>query len=383
VTMAETICIDGLMLSRRFVGTGINRYLVNLLRQVGRIAAGENHWGLRILVPSLSEFEDSSWTRARCFELVPCPAMRFHRAWKYGLVNSVIAGMNSEALFIPLPVSVYFKPKRLAITIHDVIPLLFPERHRSMVGKVFLHTYLSSMHKADLILTDSEHSKTDMASRFGVPADKIVVTYLGFDSDLFKPDSIDASESRELLKRYKINRPYVLHVGRGDPRKNLATLVRAYQLLISRRTDLDFQLVLSGPLGWGYESLLRLLKEPAFQGRGILTGAVSDAELAVLYRHAACFAMPSLYEGFGLPVLEAMASGVPAISSNRSSLPEVAGDAALYFDPESVEEMTVAMERILTDSTLRERLIKKGLDRAKQFSWEACARTTLTALKDL
>ncbi|HEY6293716.1 MAG TPA: glycosyltransferase family 1 protein [Terriglobia bacterium] len=309
--------------------------------------------------------------------------MRFNRAWMYGLVNSLTARIRTGTLFIPLPVAIHLKPRRLAVTIHDIIPLVFAEQYRSLRQRFFLDAYTLSMRKADLIFTDSQCSKADMVSRFRVPPEKIVVAYLGFDSDLFKPGPVNPSESQDILRQRGITKPYVLHVGRGDPRKNLVRLVRAYDLLIARRKDLDFQLVLSGPLGWGYEPLLQLLTKPTLQGRVILTGSVPDHELKVLHIRAACFAMPSLYEGFGLPSLEAMASGIPLMSSNRSSLPEIAGDAALYFDPESVEEMSVVMERLLTDSAIREQLAARGLEHAKQFSWEACARTTLAALKAL
>jgi len=381
--MSRTIFLDGYMLGRPFVGTGINRYLINLLRELARITAGEDRLAFRILVPSADACElDGLASRPR-FEIAPRRLMRLHRLWKYALVNTLSAGLRAGTLFEPIPVSVYVKPKRLAVTVHDVIPLLFPEQYNSPLGKVFLHTYTSSMRRADLILTVSECSKSDMVSRFGVPGAKVVVAPEGFDSDTFHPGPVSSARAQELLQRYAIHRPFILHVGRGDPRKNLLRLVRCYQMLSSSRMDLDFQLVLAGPLGWGYQPLLELLKEPSLQGRVILTGAVPDHELAALYRLAAGFAMPSLYEGFGLPALEAMACGTPLISSNRSSLPEVAGEAALYFDPESIEEMSAAMERVLTDSTLRDELVQKGLERAKQFSWEACARATLTALKGL
>jgi glycosyltransferase involved in cell wall biosynthesis len=379
----QTIFLDGYMLGKRFYGTGINRYLINLLREIEKLTAHEEGLRFQVFVPSARTFESNEWGHRPGFAVASRLLMRLHRAWKYGLVNSLTVQMRAGTVFIPIPVSVYVKPRRLAITVHDVIPLVFPEQYDSLRGKVFLHTYTSSVRSADLILTDSAHSKADMVSRFGVPAQKVVVTYLGFDSELFRPNPAEPNGGQPSLDRYGISRPYVLHVGRAEPRKNLVRLVEAYDRLISRRKDLDVQLVLSGSLGWGYEPLLRSLKKPSLQGRAILTGPVPDRELAVLYRSAACFAMPSLYEGFGLPVLEAMASGTPLMSSDRSSLPEVAGEAALYFDPESVEEMSAAMERMLTDSALRERLIKKGLEGARRFSWHQCACTTLAALSSL
>ena len=378
--MAQTIFFDGYVLDRRHAGTGIHRYAVNLLRELEKITVGAEEPEFQIGVPPGAQPQFNGWAHRPGFRISTRRLMRFHRAWKYGLVNSLNFQMRNGTVFEPIPVAVYFKPRRLAVTIHDVAPLLFPEQYKS---KIFLHTYTSSMSKADLIFTVSEHSKADMVSRFGVPADKIVVGYEGFDRDMFQPGPVDTSESREMLRRLGITRPYVLHVGRGDPRKNLVRLVQAYEALTARRKDLDFQLVLGGSLGWGYKPLLELVRKASLQGRVIVTGPVPDRELPMLYRAAACFATPSLYEGFGLPVLEAMACGTPVMISGSSSLPEVGGDAAIYFDPESVDEMSQVMERLLTDSGLREEMTTKGLERAPQFSWERCARVTLAALKNL
>jgi glycosyltransferase involved in cell wall biosynthesis len=380
--MAQKILFDGCVLSRPYAGSGIHRYTTNLIRGMEKLTATEGGPEFRVLLPSLADGAGDGWKARPHFIASPQPLMRFHRAWKYGLVNA-LAMAAGDAVFVPMPISVYLKPRRLAVTIHDVVPPLFPERYRSFMGRVFIHAYTSSMRKADLIFTDSECSKADMVSRFGVPAEKIVVAYLGYDRDAFQSGPAETPESRAMLNRFGITGPYVLHVGRGDPRKNLVRLVQAYKILTARRKDLDFQLVLGGSPGWGHEPLAQLLRTPSLRGKVIATGPVPDRELPTLYRCATCFAMPSLYEGFGLPVLEAMACGTPLMVSNASSLPEVGGDAALYFDPQSVDDMAEAMEKLITDSELREDMVRRGLERARQFSWEDCARTTLAALKRL
>jgi glycosyltransferase involved in cell wall biosynthesis len=291
--------------------------------------------------------------------------------------------LKPDVLFLPFPYPIYHKPFRLAIMVHDVVPLLPGFRRHSLRAIAFRYSYSSSLRRADLILTISEHSKADMVSVCGIAPERILVTYLGFDAGMCQSSPTDAHEQARVLGRYGINVPYILWVGRMEPRKNLVGLVQAYGLLLERHKDLALQLVLCGGQNWGCENLNLLLREPAYQARVICTGLVPNSDLSVLYRGALGFAMPSLYEGFGLPTLEAMASGTPVISSNRSSLTEIAGNAALYFDPESIEGMCVAMERLVTDAALRQQLVARGRERVKQFSWEACARATLAALRSL
>jgi glycosyltransferase involved in cell wall biosynthesis len=291
--------------------------------------------------------------------------------------------LRPDVLFLPFPYPIYYKAVRLAIMVHDVIPLLPGFRRHSLRATLVRHSYSSSLRHADLILTNSEHSKADMVSVCGIAPERILVIYLGFDPDLYQSSLTDAREKGRVLGRYGIDRPYILWVGTMEPRKNLVGLVQAYGLLRRRRKDLPLQLVLCGGQNRGCENLDRLLTDPAYRGQVIRTGLVANSDLSLLYRGAVGFAMPSLYEGFGLPILEAMASGVPVMSSNRSSLPEIAGNAAIYFGPESVEEMSLAMERLLTDGALREELVARGRERVKEFSWEACARATLAALRSL
>jgi glycosyltransferase involved in cell wall biosynthesis len=380
--MARSVCVDGLPLGRSYFGCGINRYCVNLLSQLERITA-RTAFRTQIVLESVADLEHNGLSPRSGFELVPCAAVRSTRLWRRVMLMETARRLKADSVLMPSPGPVYFKRLKLAVTVHDLIPLLFPGAFRSWSGRQMQRHYLSSLRKADLILTDSECSKVDMVGTFKVPPERIVVAYLGCDSPQLKSGSTGLPEKQQMCMRYGINRPYVLHVGRLEPRKNLDRLIQAYQLLRGRRKDLDFLLVLCGTKGPGAEDLLKLLGDPELQTQVVWTGAVSDRDLALLYEGAVCCAMPSLYEGFGLPVLEAMASGVPVMSSDRSSLPEIGGDAALYFNPESVEEMSAALERLLTDSALRQQLRGRGLERAQRFSWKECAQTTLAALEEL
>lgn len=365
------------------MGTGINRYLTNLLFQMQKVTPGVEEFKMSVLLPSVAELNGSQLVPGPGFAPIPCPAMKLPKVWRLGIFLHVVKSLKVDALFLPSPLPIYFKPPRLAVTVHDIIPFLFPREYRSLSMFALRRSYVSSLRKADLVFTDSEYSKADMVNAYAVPPERIVVAYLGFDSSLFHPAPLAMLEEREVLRRYGINQPYVLHAGRVEFRKNLVRLVQAYRLLTARRKDLSFQLVLCGRLSPSGDEVLRLSDEPTLQGKVILTGPVPDRDLAILYRGADCFAIPSLYEGFGLPLVEAMASGVPVMSSNRSCLPEIGDNAPMYFNPESVEEMSAVMEGLLTESALRKQVVERGLERAKHFSWEACAQTTLTALRSL
>jgi glycosyltransferase involved in cell wall biosynthesis len=379
-SQARNICVDGVFLGREYLGSGINRYLLNLLRELETITAGTSH-RMQILVESVESVGQDGLIQRAGFELVPCALMHSRRIWHPLMLGETARRLNSDVVFMPSPGAIGFKPVKLAVTIHDLIPLLFADELGAQGWRQMQRQYLSALRKADLIVTDSEYSKTDMVARFGFPAERIVVARLGLDSKMFRP--MPANERlHRLLSRYGIYRSYLLHVGYWQPRKNLERLVRAYDLLRHRAPDFSFQLVLCGRRHLS-DCLDRLVNELSLDGSVVLTGPVSDDDLTMLYQGASGFAMPSLYEGFGLPPLEAMACGVPVMSSDRSSLPEVVGDAALYFNPESVEEIAAAMERLCGDSALREQLVKRGLERVKQFSWEECARATLAALESL
>jgi glycosyltransferase involved in cell wall biosynthesis len=183
----------------------------------------------------------------------------------------------------------------------------------------------------------------------------------------------------ELGKKFGITKPYILFVGTLQPRKNIAKLIEAFSQLKNKNT----QLVIVGKKGWLWEEIFNAPAKFGVLERVKFLDFVSNEDLPGLYKNALCFVLPSLYEGFGLPVLEAMKFGCPTVISNVSSLPEVGGDASLYFDPQSVDDIAQKIEMVVSDEKLRAEMVKKGYNQVKQFSWEKTAKQTLKVLEDL
>ncbi|MEX0988788.1 MAG: glycosyltransferase family 1 protein [Actinomycetota bacterium] len=258
--------------------------------------------------------------------------------------------------------------QRLVVTVHDLafehFPELFPRRWR-LLYRLGLR---AAVRRADAILTPSRSTAEDLVSRTKVRPERVHVVPLAATLGDHAADPIPVRE------RLKVPEPYALFVGTLEPRKNLVSLVRAYRRVAG--AGLPHALVLAGPMGWQPAALLRELALPG-PGEVVLTGPVSPADLDVLYRGASVFAYPSIYEGFGLPVLEALGRGAPTIASNASSVPEVVGDAGILVDPRSVAELADALERVLTDEQLASELSRKGIERAARFTWDETARRTL------
>jgi glycosyltransferase involved in cell wall biosynthesis len=261
---------------------------------------------------------------------------------------------------------------RSVVTIHDCIHLMFPQYLPGRLAHAYARaTILAATRRADRILTVSEASKSDILRCFNVPADKIIVTYNAIDACfLAEPTDDEFARARE---RYQLTNPFVLYVGNIKPHKNLERLIDAFDRVRRQGFD-DLRLVIIGDQISRYQGLRRAVHRHKLHKHVRFLGFVSPETLAVLYRLASVFAFPSLYEGFGLPPLEAMASGTPVLSSNVSSLPEVLGDAALLVDPYSPEAIADGLVQLLTDETLRATLKKRGLAKARQYSWEDSVR---------
>ena len=256
----------------------------------------------------------------------------------------------------------------LVVTIHDCIHLRFPQYLPNRVAHAYARFFMRfAAWRAARVLTVSEASKQDILHYLRTPAENIEVIYNGLDERFSVAPSADAiSRTRE---RYLLDAPFVLYAGNIKPHKNLDRLIDAFALL-RRRDRGDLKLLIIGDEISKYPNLRRLVHRHQLHQHVRFLGFVPDATLAVLYRLAAVFVFPSLYEGFGFPPLEAMASGTPVITSNVSSLPEVVGDAALLIDPLDPQAIADAMARVLTDEALRADLIRRGHARVQAFRWE-------------
>ncbi len=264
-------------------------------------------------------------------------------------------------------------PCRSVVTIHDCIHLRFPQYLPSRIGYAYARASLwTATHRAAKVITVSEASKRDILLYFRVPESRIDVIYNAIDDRFWQePAADDIGRVRE---RYQLHAPFILYAGNIKPHKNLERLIEAFHILRQEEALKDVQLLIIGDEISKYATLRRAVHRHKLHKHVRFFGFVPDQTLAALYRLADVFVFPSLYEGFGLPPLEAMASGTPVITSNVSSLPEVVGDAALMIDPYEPEAIADAIRRVLGDAELRATLRSRGLARAREFSWERSIR---------
>jgi glycosyltransferase involved in cell wall biosynthesis len=255
---------------------------------------------------------------------------------------------------------------RLTTTLHDLTSWIMPELHPAANRRADLHL-AANLRRAHGIIAVSEATRQDAIRLLRVPPEKITAIHSGVADAFFHvaPDAVSAVRAR-----YGLTRPFVLSIGTVEPRKNLKSLVSAFQSLPASIRD-EFDLVLAGPLGWADDDTTERVRAVRH------LGYVPERDIAALTAAATVFAYPSLYEGFGFPVAQAMAAGVPVITSNVSALPEIAGDAALLVDPRSLTELRDALSRLLLSGDLRERLAACGRERAAEFRWETCAAKSL------
>ena len=284
--------------------------------------------------------------------------------------------------FLPIPDQVKkVRTTRQFLMVHDLIPLLHPE-YFQFHDDHLLKRVIASIGPETWVLSNSQATKNDLCSyRKDIDPDRVVVTPLAA-SEIFYPNH-DIDEQRRVRRKYGIpDNPYILSLSTLEPRKNIDHTIRCFAQLIQQEHLPDLNLVLVGTKGWNYEKIFEeILAKPEIRDRIFVTGYADDEDLSAIYSGALAFVYPSLYEGFGLPPLEAMQCGVPVITSNTSSLPEVVGDAGIMVSPTDTEALCQAMLAVYRDRSLRESLSSLALKQAGQFSWDACLAETVKAYR--
>ena len=298
----------------------------------------------------------------------------FPRLWTHLRLSYELLSHTPTLLWVPAHVLPLVHPHRSIVTIHDLGHLHFPEAHPA--AQRLYHTWSTQWNAraASHILADSEATCDDLIRFCRVASEKITVVYPAYDTQLYQPVR-DPAMIDKVRAHYRVGKDYILAIGTIHPRKNYARLIEAFGKLDATRRDL--RLVIVGKHGWLYDEIYTRVKSLNLQSRISFLDYVPSSDLPVLLSGARLLAFPSLYEGFGLPVLEAQACGTPVVCSMVSSLPEAAGDGALFVDPFDVDAIAGAMQRALDDASIRTQLIENGFRNIRRFSWEQSARKVL------
>jgi len=366
----------GINASKYFgIGTGVGRYTSNLCNTISKSKDGNDYY---FYLPGRSS---TCWAGTRGAK--PKEQGMFLR-------NNTLR-ILWEQIFLPIRIrkdmlslfhytdhamSLFQRRHSVVITVHDVAHIRFPDllnKSRQFYKRYILNL---SVKKADVIIADSYSTKRDIIEFFKVDEKKIKVIHLGVESRFRPISNVEGYRIRNNLPTKMI-----LNIGTLEPRKNVVTLIRAFKRLQERGIK-DYVLTIAGEKGWLYKRIFREIKSSNMTQSIRLLGVVRDEELPLLYNCADLFVYPSLYEGFGLPPLEAMACGVPIITSNTSSLPEVVGNAGIMIDPSDIESLSDEMYRVLKDKELRHRMGRDGLKRSKMFTWEKTVNKVLEAYKE-
>ncbi len=355
--------------------TGTERYSLEVVRAL--LAVDSPHrW--RLYFRELPSPSLHSWTGSAEVRVIPFP-----RLWTHIRLSWEMATHPPDILFMPAHVLPIIHPRRSVATIHDLGYRCFPEAHPP-AARLYLELGTRwNARQARRVVVDSQATRADLERFYGTPAYKIHVIYPGHTSWIQRVE--DPARIRSAQERLGIPEQYILYVGTIQPRKNLVRLIEAY-VSLRRRWPAGSEpphLVLGGKMGWMTQDIVRAVQHSGLENLVHLVGYVPDEELPALLSGALVFAFPSLYEGFGFPVLEAMACGTPVVCSNTSSLPEVAGDAALLVDPLDVEDIASSLLRVFQDEELRRRMVEAGYRQVQRFSWQNTARELLELFEEL
>jgi len=345
--------------------TGTETYAYQLIQALADLTSAELR--LRLYTPRPPAAE--TWPSSPFVETRIIP---FPRLWTHVRLAAEVARRPPDVLFVPAHVLPWYCPAPAVVTVHDLGYLYHPEAHPFFQRRYLDWSTRRHARLARRLIADSEATRADLIKHYQANPRLISVVHLGYDPAL-KP----VSDSASVKARYNIRGDYLLYIGTLQPRKNLLRLLEAFYRV---GQSYPVSLVLAGGKGWLYETIFERVQTLGLSERVILPGFIAEEDKAALISGALVYVYPSLYEGFGLPLLEAMACGAPILTSNVSSMPEIAGDAALLVDPYDVEAMAEALMRLLSDAGLRQTLIEKGFQRLPNFSWGKAAQQVLQIL---
>jgi len=353
---------------RRIKNPGIGRYMKCLVEAV--VESAPEHDYLLILPPGEEEAVVCSGSNVEKIT----PSLKYYSLREQVDLPRILRRKKIDLLHSPHFNIPLIRVCPTVVTIHDVIYLACREDLPSFVGRMYYRAMMAAaVRRADRIITDSEYSKRDIQRFFKAEDDRLDVIYPGVDQSIRK--NVDSVKLCEVKSRLGIVSPYLIYTGIYKLRKNHAGLLQAFKTFVDRGGHA--QLVIAGPMEDGEEMLRRLAQVLGVADRVVFTGFVEDGDLPALYSGASVYACPSLYEGFGFTVLEAMACGVPVVCSRESSLPEVAGSAALYADARNPQEFGNALYQAFCDQALRAMLVNKGTNNLQRFQWKHAAERTL------
>ena len=372
------IAIDATIIRKEITGTGF--YITNLINGLIKIDNLNNYY----------IFGDEQYLRKYIkidkdnFKVVH---KRFKNRiirvlWEYFIFPFELKKLKIDILHSPNYITPLLKfGFKIILTIHDLTFLLFPEKYTTTKRWLFGKMIPISIKKSDKIVAVSKNTKKDILKFFSIPDDKILVTYESYPE--YYNFSIDKAGAKDIFKKYGIEKNFILYVGMIEPRKNIIFLLKAF---VELDKDLELDLVIVGKKGWYFKEIEKYMKNTInlrLKNKIIFTGYIPEHELKYFYRLALMFVYPTLYEGFGLPPLQAMACGTPVITSNISSLPEVVGDAAIKINPDDLGELKNSIKWLYKNEEKRDELIKKGLENVKKFSLENAALNVLSVYNSL
>jgi glycosyltransferase involved in cell wall biosynthesis len=368
------IGIDARMYGKQV--SGIGTYIKNITEQIF-VLDKKNDYYIFLLEPIFSQYQ--------------VPNDKIHKIkvtspwYSYAEQTKFLNKINQYKLdlmhFPHFNAPIFYNRKRIH-TIHDITPEFFSgHKQKSWWRKLAYNlTIKTSLKKSTKIITISNNTKKDLIDYFQVPANKINVTYLGIEKQFKLIENYD--KIKELKDKYGITKPYLFFISAWRNHKNFEGLIKAFELLKTEK-KLDYQLVLGGVADPYYPQINKTIDQSKFKNEIITPGFITDKELPLFYNAAELFVLPSFYEGFGIIGLEAMACGTPVVSSKSTCLPEIMGNAAIYFQPENTKEMAEKIYQVLSDKNLQKQLITRGFEQIKKYSWQKCAQETLTIYKQL